>query len=459
MLFGKDGPALEACLNALNALGRPVAVERTRDFRTETRPSELLVAVLDADELRFAADDGSLGRLAGASPVLAVLPENQLEAAAPYARFVDDFVAMPIRAGEFGHRVDRLLSRATAPGDDRAPDPGSVDEVTRRLTRALATSGLVGRDPRFLQALAMLPTAARSKAPVLIVGETGTGKELCARAIHGLGPRPAGPFVPADCATLPDHLFENEMFGHRSGAYTDARREQKGLVALADGGTLFLDEIDSLSLASQAKLLRLLQERSYRPLGAPTFERMDASILVATNADLEALVRRKQFRADLFFRLSVIRIELLPLRERRSDIPLLARHLLARACADAGLPAATLAAATLRCLTACDWPGNVRELANTLQRAVLMAHDTEILPAHCGLASAADDAPTRASEDCALPLAFREARTRAIESFERQYVAQLMRECRGNVSHAARLAQKERRAFGRLVKRYDIPRG
>jgi two-component system response regulator AtoC len=156
---------------------------------------------------------------------------------------------------------------------------------------------------------------------VLITGETGTGKELCARAIHHVSGRREAPFIAFDCGAIPDHLIENELFGHARGAFTDAHREQKGLVELAEGGTLFLDEVDSLSLSSQAKLLRLLQERTYRSLGSDKFSRANVKVIAATNQNLEMLVRDQTFRADLYFRLDVLRVHMVPLRERRSDIP------------------------------------------------------------------------------------------------------------------------------------------
>ena len=450
-VVGTDEPTLDACVDALSTIDAILAIDRLAAARAPSLPTrndsaDLVVAVLPPG----AAAAAMLEALSGGAPLLAVLGEGGgNDEARAATRMADDFLVAPVRPSEFRCRVQRLLG-AAAPPAEAAPD--GIDDVARRLTSEMALAGLVGRDPAFVQMLAMIPRVARSNCPILIGGETGTGKELCARAIHSLGPRAGAPFIPADCATLPDHLFENEMFGHSSGAYTDARRDQKGLVNLADGGTLFLDEIDSLSLQSQAKLLRLLEERTYRPLGSASFLRMNASIVAATNADLPALVQRNLFRADLYFRLNVLRLRIAPLRERRGDIALLAAHLVTRICAEAGLPRKTMAPSSLRRLEALDWPGNVRELYNTIQRAALMSQGPQILPSDIFETAPAPAALARN------PVGFREARSRAIESFERQYVENLMRECGGNVSHAARLAKKERRAFGRLVKRYDIAR-
>jgi DNA-binding NtrC family response regulator len=252
-----------------------------------------------------------------------------------------------------------------------------------------------------------------------------------------------------DCASLPEHLFENEFFGHARGAFTDARQDQKGLVDLARGGTLFLDEVDSLSLVAQSKLLRFLQERTYRPLGSERFFSADVKIIAASNRDLDDLIRLKQMRSDLLFRLNVLRLELVPLRERRGDIVRLANYFLEMLPAESGGVKKTFAQATLRRLAQHEWPGNVRELYNAVQRGFTFSEGSEILPAH--VFEEARPAVTSAATET-----FRQARLRAIESFERNYIAELMRECDGNITRAARIAKKDRRDFGRLVKHYQI---
>jgi DNA-binding NtrC family response regulator len=375
------------------------------------------------------------------SPTLAILPEAaEEELLCAAARVSTDFMTWPARPEELVQRVTRLLGEAR-----------ERRSVRDRLLDEMGLATLVGDDPAFLQVIAKIPVIARSNRPVLISGETGTGKELCARAIHQLGKRRDLPFIPVDCAAFPDHLFENEMFGHARGAFTDAHRDQKGLIALAEGGTLFLDEIDSLSPAAQAKLLRFLQERTYRPLGGDRFLRADVNVLAATNRDLDQLVHQKAFRSDLFFRLNVLRLHMVPLRERRGDVPLLARHFLDTLCAENGSARKTLAAATLSKLSSLEWEGNVRELANVIQRAFIFAAGPQILPSHVQAPAAADSAPSEAES-------FRAARARAIEAFERGYVAETLRQHKGNITQAARQAGKDRRAFGRLVKRYNIDR-
>ena len=332
------------------------------------------------------------------------------------------------------------------------PESENIPAVVGRLQRHLVLAKLIGQEASFLAAIEKIPLVARVGSPVLILGETGTGKELCARAIHQLSPRGRSSFIPVDCGALPDTLVENELFGHVRGAFTDAHRDQRGLVGMAEGGTLFLDEIDSLAPSAQGKLLRLLQEGTYKPLGADQFLSADVRIVAATNVDLASLVKQKCFRTDLYFRLNVLRLTIPPLRERRGDIVLLARHFVGQVCDEANMPRKTLSPEAINVLQRGDWPGNVRELFNVIQSAVVFATEGTILPAHVSML---DDAGPRAVDEAG---GFREARARALEVFERTYVEQLLREHNGNVTRSARAAKKDRRAFGRLIKRYQIDR-
>jgi DNA-binding NtrC family response regulator len=384
-----------------------------------------------------------LGRHGLATPTLAILPADAGEGIVrSVAEAVDDFVLWPASDAELLGRVDRILGGSRQPRREAAHS---------RLSIELGLTQLAGRAPAFLRSLEQLPRLGQCDGPVLITGETGTGKELCARALHHLSRRRANPFVAVDCGAYPDHLFENELFGHARGAYTDAHAEQKGLAALAEGGTLFLDEVENLSLAAQAKLLRFLQERTYKPLGSERFSRADVRVLAATNDDLKACVRALRFRADLYFRLNVLRLHLPPLRERPGDVALLARHILASLCA--GQPRKVLSPAALRQLEGHDWPGNVRELHNVLQRAVVFSDGPQILPAHVDLgteANAAHGEPPRSETR------FGEARASVLASFESRYVRELLERFGGNVTRAAAAAGKERRAFGRLVKKHGL---
>jgi DNA-binding NtrC family response regulator len=319
-----------------------------------------------------------------------------------------------------------------------------------RRTRELGFAELVGNHPAFLRTIEQIPLLARNNSPVLITGETGTGKELCARAIHLLSARSNFPFIPVDCSAFPEHLFESEMFGHARGAFTDAHRDQMGLVALAGSGTLFLDEIDALPIAFQSKLLRLLQEHTYRPIGSERFVKTEVKIISACNQDLNDLLRERRFRPDLFFRLNVLRLHLVPLRERRSDISILACYFVSRLSAESGTPHKTLAPAVIQKLREYDWPGNIRELYNMIQRAFIFSQGRQIqLRDICDLPVI--NASSKPSSDN-----FRDARARALEAFERAYIEEKLRETGGNITHASRLAKKDRRAFGRLMKRHNI---
>jgi two-component system response regulator GlrR len=376
-----------------------------------------------------------------AAPTLAVLPEGaDEELMHRVVEVADDFAFCPLRRTELERRVTRLLG----------PERSTVDSVRARLTEEMGLSQLVWSDPVFTRVVEQLPSIARSDAPVLIIGETGTGKELCARAIHFLGKRRNFPFIAVDCAAVPDHLFENEFFGHARGAFTDAHRDQRGLVAMAEGGTLFLDEVDALSPAAQVKLLRFLQERAFRPLGADRFERADVNVIAASNRDMESCVRDKQLRSDLYFRLNVLRICLPPLRERGGDVAVLARRFLEELHKPGDPARKSFSTSAMRALALYDWPGNVRELLNVVHRAKVACDGAHILPCHITLCHdrAAAEPPAR----------FRAARAAAVEAFERRYVEDLLRKHRGNITRAAREAQKDRRAFGRLVKKYNITR-
>jgi DNA-binding NtrC family response regulator len=338
-----------------------------------------------------------------------------------------------------------------------------VQSAVATLCDQEAASSLVGEAPRFLAAVARLPAVARNDATVVITGETGTGKELVARAVHYMGPRAGQPFVPVNCGALPDTLLEDELFGHERGAFTDARERRAGLLAQAERGTLFLDEIDSLTPRAQVALLRVLQGGTYRALGGDRERPVDVRFVAATNTSLPALVAAGRFRGDLYYRLCVLTINLPPLREREEDILLLARHFLTKYDRGGALP--SLSADAEQALQAYEWPGNARELENVIQRSVAMTRSGVITAADLELpgpeapqsldAQAAQASPETAAAD--LPLApFSEAKRAVVEAFERDYVTRVLRAHRGNVSRAAQSARKERRDFSRLIKKHRL---
>lgn len=375
------------------------------------------------------------------SPTLAVLPNGtDGEVLADASRSMDDFMLWPCHQEEFRQRLQRMLSAVESRDE--------LETAHDQLAEILGMERLVGKHPAFLRAIQSIPLIAKSELPVLITGPTGTGKELCARAIHQLSPRRNFPFIPVDGGAIPDHLFENELFGHARGAFTDARTSQKGLAAMAEGGTLFLDEIDALSPGAQTKLLRFLQERTYRPLGGERFIKATINVIAATNRNIEEGVAENRFRGDLYFRLNALRIELPPLAERQSDIQLLARHCL-KAHQPLGSIKKSLLPSSVRKLECYHWPGNVRELFNVVQRASLFSEGPLILPRHISL-------PVPDPLEASPANAFRHGRNQVIEAFEKDYIAQLLRKHHGNVTRAASEAGKDRRAFGRLKKKYRI---
>jgi two-component system response regulator GlrR len=308
---------------------------------------------------------------------------------------------------------------------------------------------MIGRSVAFRIANALIDKIAAFDAPVVIEGETGTGKELAARAIHYRGARASGPFVPVNCGALPDALIENELFGHRRGAFTDAREDKPGLVELARGGTLFLDEIDTLTAKAQVTLLRFLQDQQFRPLGGRCEEQTDVRIVTASNRALEQQVGAGAFRRDLLYRLKVLHLPMPPLRERRGDIVLLAEHFVRVASTRYRKPALPLDPQTLAWFERYAWPGNIRELENLVQREFLLAEGEHLsVPAPLGIPAYAPAAePT---------LNYRQAKSLAIAQFESHFLAALIDRANGNISAAARISGTERRYLGRLLKKHRI---
>jgi transcriptional regulator with GAF, ATPase, and Fis domain len=323
---------------------------------------------------------------------------------------------------------------------------------------------LIGTSKSFLRVTGMIPLLSSSKSTVLISGETGTGKKLFARAIHYSSERKGKPFVPVNCAALPDHLIENELFGHSRGAFTGALMEKHGLFHESDGGTLFLDEINSLNPAVQSKLLRVLQEHEFRPLGSTKSRKVDTKVIAASNTDLRYLVETRQFREDLFHRLNVLSIVLPPLRERKEDILLLAAHFLKIYAREFGRNGMGLGHSAKAKLMAYGWPGNVRELEGVMHRAAAMGGG-DILAAEDLDLPEDDRAPVSGPTMTMVSRghitegeSFQKMKERVIEEFERAYLCELLSTNGGNISKAARAAKKERRAFQRLLQKHGLSR-
>jgi two-component system response regulator GlrR len=330
-----------------------------------------------------------------------------------------------------------------------------VEALAHRAgTRANAAGGapvpiLIGSSPEIQAVVRQIEKIGGSDASVLLQGETGSGKELAARAIHGCSPRAAGPFVAVNCGAVPDGLIETELFGHGKGAFTDAKEARPGVIAQAERGTLFLDETDTLSPRAQVALLRFLQDLRYRPVGTCTEIACDVRIIAASNQDLQALADDGRFRRDLLYRLNIFELWIPPLRSRPSDVEPLARHFIRSFSRTYGIAPKRLHPATLEWLRRHDWPGNVRELENWVHRELLLADGGEIRPGD-RRASGTSGEPRKISSD------LRTAKAQALAEFESGYLAAVLAEAHGNVTVAARLAGKERRAFGKLLKKYGI---
>jgi DNA-binding NtrC family response regulator len=319
---------------------------------------------------------------------------------------------------------------------------------------------MIGRSPQWRDLVANLHRFATCDVPVLLEGETGTGKELAAREIHYSGSRASEPFVPVNCGALQDSLIESELFGHLRGAFTDAKSAQIGLVEHARGGTLFLDEVDALSQKAQVTLLRFLQDREYRPVGGGVARAVNVRVIAATNASLEQLASGGHFRRDLLYRLNPLYARLPALREREGDMQCLAEHFLASAVQRLGTSPRRWADQALRALAMYVWPGNVRELENVALRVCLHSDGeyigiAELVAVEPALALAARVAESRTQDDAATFVA---AKTRAVAVFERGYLTSLMHKTDGNISKAAQLSGTERRQLGKLLKKHGIQR-
>jgi len=288
---------------------------------------------------------------------------------------------------------------------------------------------------------------APTRTSVLLSGETGTGKELFARAVHEFSPRREGPFVPVNCAALPEHVMESELFGHRRGSFTGAIADRRGLFEEARGGTVFLDEVSSISPAIQVKLLRVLQDRQVKRVGANALEEIDFRLVAATNADLQQLVAEGAFRADLYYRLSVVLITIPPLRDRRTDIPLLVRHFADRCAAERKLAPPPIPESLLDSLMRRPWPGNVRELEHWVERTLVTSPDGRFESAEPGRPPS-----NRPVLDAAVSGEWN------LEMLERRYIESMLHQCDDNRTAAARALGIDRRTLHRKLKRFRLDR-
>jgi DNA-binding NtrC family response regulator len=382
-----------------------------------------------------------------AQPATAVIPVIFLSARADRADVrkgmslgAGDYVTKPFTRRELLDSIRARLRRSRT----------SHSEV--RSTPPRAERGFVLQDPAMRELVDQLVRVARGPISVLILGETGVGKELLAEAVHQHSQR-TGKFVALNCAALNEHLLESELFGHEKGAFTGAFASKEGLLETAQGGTLFLDEVGELSIATQVKLLRVLEDRKVLRVGGRTAKSIDIRLVAATHRDLEAAIEEGSFRADLFYRLNGIALNVPPLRERQADIESLARHFLERAAREAGLvEPPRLSSAVLRVLLTHPWPGNIRELRNVLERAVLLCDGGEITLAHLPAKLVRPMAAEPRSPDEL------ELLSRRMEEVERKRIAEALAKCGGNQTLAAALLGISRRTLVTRLAQYEMPR-
>ncbi len=443
ILDQETGQRLGALLRSILASESRYNVELVERSVPENSRPHLVMPVLPAATEQAEDLLANLRTPPRGAPLLPVVPADALSPLMEaLAAAGTDFLLTPLREPEVHARVRRMLPARA----DSAQPAGTDGELAAR-----GLAQLIGEDPVFASVRRKISMAARSESTILLTGETGTGKERCARALHYCSPRAGKPFLPVNCGAIPLELFENELFGHHSGAFTGASSAQPGLIAEAEGGTLFLDEIETLSLACQVKLLRFLQDQTYFSLGSAKPRQANVWIIASTNVDLLERARAGSFREDLFYRLAVINLKLPPLRERIADIPLLANHFLRLYGGRFGQDGRHFSPGAAEALSRYPWPGNVRELENTVQQVLVLTEsqtvEAEDLPLSLPAASSGGEGGS-----------FRQTKAGVLAQFERSYLSGMLRAHEGNVTHAAKAAGMERRAFGRLIKKHRLSR-
>ncbi len=357
-----------------------------------------------------------------------------------------DFITKPFDEERLVHVIRKALEH------------GALKQQTRKLERRIreqkVNERFVGRSTVLLKLTEMINLVARTEVPVLITGETGTGKELAAAMIHDLSDRADGPLVTVNCAAIPGDILESELFGHRKGSFTGADTDRAGLFVAAEGGSIILDEIGDMPLLLQSKLLRVLQEKKVRPLGADQSRAIDVRIIASTNQNLPEKIVAGEFREDLYHRLACVALNTPPLRDIPDDIPLLANHFLCRYNGEFGLDK-KMSEPARRYLVTRKWTGNVRELQNAIKRALIFSKGEELLPEDFDCALSALPGSDDSSEELC-DHTYREAKEKILEKFTVRYMSSLLERTGGNISRAARMAGIERQSLQQLLKKYGV---
>jgi DNA-binding NtrC family response regulator len=357
-----------------------------------------------------------------------------------------DFLTKPFDHGELVHLLRKALERSQLLRENL--------NLQRRIKKKEPFETLVGSSPAMQRVYQTIQMIAKTDVTVLITGESGTGKDLAARAIHGLSHRCDQPYVTVNCPTLPENILESELFGYKKGAFTDASSDKIGLFEEARSGTIYLDEIGDIAPTIQTKLLRVLQEKEIKPLGQTKSIKVDVRVVASTNRDLKEKIRRQKFREDLFYRLNVLTVHMPPLRERKEDIPLLAEHFLKYYCKEFGKPLKSLSPELIDLLLGRNWEGNVRELENIINRAILLSTGDVIKPYEIGWTPESADTCVVGREITRMH--YKKAKEEVLHRFHAEYLGELLRRNNGNVTHSARECGLERQALQQILRRYGI---
>ncbi len=360
-----------------------------------------------------------------------------------------DYIEKPFSPDELLNLTFRVLERKKL----------SIENLSLRekLSPHYELSNIVGVSQAMQKVFHLIAKVAGTGSTVLITGESGTGKELVAKAIHFNSPRKDQPFVIVDCVTIPGTLIESELFGHAKGAFTGANEKKKGLIEMADRGTIFFDEIGNLDISTQAKLLRVLQEREFRPVGEKKPVHVDIRFISATNKNLQMMAKEGAFREDFFYRLNIFPIHIPPLRERKEDIPHLAYHFLQKHSNELNRNVTHITAEAMRLLVCHDWPGNVRQLENIIHRAIIMCQAKTLRPEHFSslISASGEDIPMTVDE---LKEKKKNLRLKSVEDIEKTFILEALKRNQWNVSRAASDVKMQRTNFHALLKKYKITR-
>jgi DNA-binding NtrC family response regulator len=418
---------------ALSAQSGSEALEIVKRERPDLLISDLRMTEMSGHQLQQ-----ELETVAPDLPVVIITAFGTIESAVESMKLgARDFITKPFSNKELLLVVSRALENRRLRQE--------VKQLRVELARSYGLPNIIGADPKMAAVLEIVERVADTPATILIMGESGTGKDLLARALHFSSQRREGPFIPINCVAIPENLIESELFGYAKGAFTDARQAKTGLFIAARGGTLFLDEIGEMPLPLQSKMLRAIEDKKIRPLGATEEIAVDVRIVAATNANLEKALDEGRFRSDLYYRLSTVTLMVPPLRDRPADIPLLIRHFLLRASAEAGRPVPEIEAQAMERLLRYRWPGNARELQNAIQRGVILARDNiltvrELPPKVAGL----DLSPARMLGEAV-------DKRISLDQLERDYIRAVVDAVEGNKTEAANILQIDRKTLYRKL--------